>query len=194
METFVDRICDSLLEEMATLLRTVNADSLIACCAAKGLEYVFPIWFTQCGRVWFILSMPCPCHTPTMPFFSRSRHSTAVERRPVGYLPAFGSFRLPRGVPRRLSVKSFHPRLWRSPPPQQFGPHVGRFHSVPHRAGSHSSFSVSDQVSQPYTTKPNMFRTPNINTREHAFICTKHYSQLVCYQFAGYIILIFCYV
>jgi len=43
---------------------TVKADSHIACrahavplpCrAAKGLECVFPIWFTQCGRVWFTL-------------------------------------------------------------------------------------------------------------------------------------------
>jgi hypothetical protein len=41
----------------------LKADSHIACrahavplpCrAAKGLESVFPIWFTQCGRVWFI--------------------------------------------------------------------------------------------------------------------------------------------
>jgi hypothetical protein len=24
------------------------------CRAAKGLECIFPIWFTQCGRVWFI--------------------------------------------------------------------------------------------------------------------------------------------
>jgi hypothetical protein len=39
----------------------LKADSHIACrahavplpCrAAKGLECVFPIWFTQCGRVW----------------------------------------------------------------------------------------------------------------------------------------------
>jgi hypothetical protein len=52
------------------------------CRAAKGLEYVFPIWFTQCGRVWFTLVMPCPCHTPTMQFFSRPQHSTAVSRRP----------------------------------------------------------------------------------------------------------------
>jgi hypothetical protein len=37
-------------------------------------------------------AMPCPCHAPTMPFFSMSRHSTAAERRPVGYLPAFGFF------------------------------------------------------------------------------------------------------
>jgi hypothetical protein len=41
----------------------LKADSHIACrahavplpCrAAKGLECVFPIWFTKCGRVWFI--------------------------------------------------------------------------------------------------------------------------------------------
>ena len=31
--------------------------------------------------------MPCPCYAPTMPFFSRSRHRTSVERRPVGYCP-----------------------------------------------------------------------------------------------------------
>jgi hypothetical protein len=37
-----------------------------------------------------------------MPFFSRPRHSTSVERRPVDCLPAFGFFRLPRGVPRML--------------------------------------------------------------------------------------------
>ena len=51
---------------------------------------------------------PCMIHTchaapmssPTMPFFSRPGHSTAVERLPVGYLLAFGFFQLPRGVPR----------------------------------------------------------------------------------------------
>jgi hypothetical protein len=31
------------------------------CRAGKGLEYVFPIWFTQCGCVWFTLAMPMPC-------------------------------------------------------------------------------------------------------------------------------------
>jgi hypothetical protein len=29
------------------------------CRAAKGLECVFPTWFTQCGHVWFTLAMPC---------------------------------------------------------------------------------------------------------------------------------------
>jgi len=43
--------------------------------AAKGLECVFPIWFTQCGRVWFALAMPRPCHAQTMLFFSRPRPS-----------------------------------------------------------------------------------------------------------------------
>ena len=50
---------------------TLKADSHIACrahavplpcCAAKRLECVFPIWFTQCGRVWFTLAMPRLCH------------------------------------------------------------------------------------------------------------------------------------
>ena len=52
---------------------------------------------------------PCLIHTschaapmpsPSMPFFSRPQHSMAIEKRPVGYLLAFGFFQLPRGVPR----------------------------------------------------------------------------------------------
>jgi hypothetical protein len=77
---------------------------------------VFPIWFTQCGRVWFTLSMPRPCSALTMPLFSRRRHSTAVETRPVGYLPAFGFFRLPRGVPRRLLSEAYQSSSQRSIP------------------------------------------------------------------------------
>jgi hypothetical protein len=34
----------------------------LPCRAAKGLEFVFPIWFTQCGRVWFTLATPCSDH------------------------------------------------------------------------------------------------------------------------------------
>jgi len=86
------------------------------CRAAKGLECVFPIWFTQCGRVWFTLVMPCPCHALTMPFFSRPRQNTAVERWPVGYLPAFRFFRLPRGVPRRLLSEAYQSSSLRSIP------------------------------------------------------------------------------
>jgi len=87
-----------------------EADSHIACrahaiplpCrAAKGLECVFPVWFTQCGRVRFTLAMLCPCPALTMPFFSRPWHSTAVKRQPVGYLPVFSFFQIPRGLSRR---------------------------------------------------------------------------------------------
>jgi len=94
----------------------VKADSHVACrahavplpCrAAKRLQCVFPIWFTQCGRVWFTLAMACPCHALTMPFFSRPRHSTVVEWRPVGYLPVFGFFRLPHRVPRRFLSEAY---------------------------------------------------------------------------------------
>ena len=55
-----------------TALSSVKADSHIACRspADKVLECVFPIWCTQCGRVWFTFAMPCPCHAP--------QHSTAV--------------------------------------------------------------------------------------------------------------------
>jgi len=57
--------------EKCCIHRTLKADSHIACCAhvvplpcraAKGLECVFPIWFTQCGCVWFTLAMPCSDH------------------------------------------------------------------------------------------------------------------------------------
>ena len=67
---------------------TLKADSHIACrahavplsCrAAKGLECVFPIWFTQCGRVWFTLAMPCPCHP--RPCQSSQGHGTAWPSR-----------------------------------------------------------------------------------------------------------------
>ena len=102
----------------ASRIDTLKADSHVACrahavplpCrAAKGFEWVFPIWFTQCGLVWFTFVMPC--YAPTMTFFSRPRHSTSVERRPVDDLPAFGFFRLPRGVPRRLLSDAYQSQM-----------------------------------------------------------------------------------
>jgi hypothetical protein len=91
------------------------------CRSAKCLDCVFPIWFTQCGRVRFTHAMPFPCHTTTMPFrklplkatsqrgmrTAWERHGmcelgSAGYRRHVGDLPKLGFFRLPRGVPRRL--------------------------------------------------------------------------------------------
>jgi hypothetical protein len=57
-----------------------------------------------------------PCRAHTTPFFSRPRHSTAVERRPVGYLPTFTFFRLPRGVPQRLLSETYQSSSHRSIP------------------------------------------------------------------------------
>jgi len=49
------------------------------CCAAKCLECVFPIWFTQCGRVWFTFAMSLPCH-PRLCHSSQG-HGTARSSR-----------------------------------------------------------------------------------------------------------------
>ena len=99
--------CQKADSHIACRAHSARNAVLLPCRAAKSLECVFPTWFTQCGRVWFTLAMPLPCHALTMPFFSRPRHSTAVERRPVGYLYAFGFFRLPRWVPRRLLSEAY---------------------------------------------------------------------------------------
>jgi hypothetical protein len=60
--------------------------------------------------------MPPPCPALTMPFFSKPRHSTAVERRPVGYLPAFSFLWLPRGIPRILLSEAYQSSSQRSIP------------------------------------------------------------------------------
>jgi hypothetical protein len=54
----------------------------LPCHTAKGLDCVFPIWFTQCGRVWFTDIMPRPCHATTMPFWKRLL--TATEQCGMG--------------------------------------------------------------------------------------------------------------
>ena len=48
-------------------------------CHSKGLERVSPIWFTQCGRVWFTFSMPC--HAMFRPCRSSQGHGTARPSR-----------------------------------------------------------------------------------------------------------------
>jgi hypothetical protein len=50
------------------------------CRSTKGLDCVFPIWFTQCGRVWFTHVMPFPCHAMNMPFWKRLLKAAAGER------------------------------------------------------------------------------------------------------------------
>ena len=51
----------------------------LPCRAAKGLECVFPILFTQCGLVWFTLAMPRPCHPRQC--YSSQGHGTAWPSR-----------------------------------------------------------------------------------------------------------------
>jgi len=52
-----------------------------------------------------------PCHAPTMLFFSRPWHSTSIERQPVVYLPLFGFFQLPCGVPQRLLTEAYQSQM-----------------------------------------------------------------------------------
>jgi len=66
------------------------------------------------SHIFHAMPIPRPFHALTIPFFSRPRHSTAVERWPAGYLPAFGFFRLPRGVPRRLLSEAYQSSSQRS--------------------------------------------------------------------------------
>jgi len=55
----------------------------LQCPAAKGVECVFPIWFTQCGRVWFTLARPYPysAHAILWPCRSSQGHGTAQPSR-----------------------------------------------------------------------------------------------------------------
>jgi hypothetical protein len=63
---------------------------LLPCRFAKSLGSLFPIWFTQCGRVWFTHAMPRPFRSHAMPRpcrsegdLSRPRHNAAWERHSV---------------------------------------------------------------------------------------------------------------
>jgi hypothetical protein len=72
-------------------------------------------------RPYLNLAMPRPCRSES--HLSRPRHSaawkrhgmcalaSAVQRRHVGDLPAFGLFRLPRGVPRRLLPEAYQSQM-----------------------------------------------------------------------------------
>jgi hypothetical protein len=99
------------------------------CRSAEGLDRVFPIWFTvrPCLiHTCHVAPLPFPCHATTMPFWKRplkataqrgrERHgmcelASAVQRRYVVNLPAFGFFRLPRGVPRRLLPELYQSQM-----------------------------------------------------------------------------------
>ena len=49
------------------------------CPAAKGLECVFPIWLTHCGRVWFTVVMPCSDHAVLL----KARAQPSLDGRAV---------------------------------------------------------------------------------------------------------------
>jgi len=62
--------------------RRAHADPL-PCRVAKGLDCAFPIWFTQCDRVWFTHTMSCSCRAPTTPFWKRllkAQHGRGAAR------------------------------------------------------------------------------------------------------------------
>jgi hypothetical protein len=64
------------------LIHTHHAVPL-PCRVAKALDCVFPVWITQCVRVWFTHTMSSPAVLRPCCFasdFSRPRHSTAGAR------------------------------------------------------------------------------------------------------------------
>jgi hypothetical protein len=91
----------------------------LPCRSAKGLDCVFPIWFTQCGRVWFTHTMPFPCHAAKMPFWKRPLKTTAGSRQENGMRTTWYVWisigirllRLPRGVPERLLSEAYQSQM-----------------------------------------------------------------------------------
>jgi hypothetical protein len=112
---------------------------LMPCRSAKGLDCVFPIWFTQCGHVWFKDAMPFLCRSESD--LSKPRHSaawerhgmceleSAIQRCHVGDLPTFDIFRLPCGVPRRLLAEPDSQWVRTRPKPSDFSDE--KIHSIP---------------------------------------------------------------
>ena len=73
-------VCSSPLKANSHITRRANAVPL-PCRVAKGLDCVFPIWFTQCDRVSFTRTVPRPCRAPTTPFWKRLLKATAQHGR-----------------------------------------------------------------------------------------------------------------
>jgi hypothetical protein len=64
----------------------------LPCRSAKALDCVFPIWFTQCGRVWFTHVMPLPCRSPAMPRICLSESDLSRPWQVRGMVAAAGSW------------------------------------------------------------------------------------------------------
>jgi hypothetical protein len=72
---------------------TVTADSHIPrhshavplpCRSVKGFHCVYPIWFSECSRVWFTHAKPFPCRSPAMPRICRSESDLSKPRQGYG--------------------------------------------------------------------------------------------------------------
>jgi hypothetical protein len=89
------------------LLRLIHT-TLFPCRATIGLDCVFPIWFTQCDRVWFTHAMlRSQGHGTAQHGHGMCELVLAIQRWHVDDLPAFGFFRLPHGAPRRLLSEAY---------------------------------------------------------------------------------------
>ena len=76
--SYTSRVIKGTLKTDSHITCRVHAVPM-PCRAAKGLECVFPIWLTQCGRDWFTLTMPRPCHP--RPCHSSQGHGRAWPSR-----------------------------------------------------------------------------------------------------------------
>jgi hypothetical protein len=103
------------------------------CHAMLVRVYIVSFPFDLHSAAMFDSPMPCPCHATTIPFWKWLLKATAqcdmgtgwawhgmcelasaVQRRHVGDLSAFGFFRLPCRVPWRLFSEHTNPLIWRT--------------------------------------------------------------------------------
>jgi hypothetical protein len=94
----------------------------LPCLFAKALDCVFPIWFTQCGRVWFTHAMPFPCRSHAVPLpcheyaFKKATSQghgrfMAQSRRHVRDLPVYGLLPQPHAVPGSLLSEAYQSQI-----------------------------------------------------------------------------------
>ena len=77
----------------------------LPCRAATGLECVFPIWFTQCGRVWFTLAMPCSDHAVLLKATTQHVRRETACGLPARFRPLPASTRISTKVVTRLRCR-----------------------------------------------------------------------------------------
>jgi hypothetical protein len=80
----------------------------LPCCAAKCLDRVFPILFTQSGRVWFTHVMRRPCRARAMPRPCRSKSDFSMPRHSAAWA---WHGRISIGLPKTACVRPAPVRL-----------------------------------------------------------------------------------